>query len=284
MNKKVKNLEKEIDKHEQYSCRNCLLVHRIVETDDEVTDDLVIDTISPKMNIEISLANLDRTHRIGKKQPGQNKPRPMILKLSRYNVTKKVFSNKKIPRGSNVSITESLIPKRKEILKKARIEHWFTNVWTSDGKILYKSATDNKVKLYYEWHWSSGMVIVAVNGSKVLCFLMLFTSFIFLKGGLVFYFFLFQNIYFSDNAPLLNNILIKNITENFLQFLISNLSFSLQKYCLDFTEFYKNSHVLLWRFNYSILNIMKTMSNATNYNFISNRSSLLREYWPLKRG
>ena len=59
MNKKVKNLEKEIDKHEQYSRRNCLLVHRIVETDDEVTDDLVIDTISPKMNIEISLANLD---------------------------------------------------------------------------------------------------------------------------------------------------------------------------------------------------------------------------------
>ena len=150
MNKKVKNLEKEIDKHEQYSRRNCLLVHRIVETDDEVTDDLVIDTISPKMNIEISLANLDRTHRIGKKQPGQNKPRPMILKLSRYNVRKKVFSNKKIPRGSNVSITESLIPKRKEILKKARIEHWFTNMWTSDGKILYKSATDNKVKLYYE--------------------------------------------------------------------------------------------------------------------------------------
>ena len=34
MNKKVKNLEKEIDKHEQYSHQNCLLVHRIVETDD----------------------------------------------------------------------------------------------------------------------------------------------------------------------------------------------------------------------------------------------------------
>ena len=46
MNKKVENLEKEIDKHEQYSRRNCLLVYRIVETDDEVTDDLVIKMIS----------------------------------------------------------------------------------------------------------------------------------------------------------------------------------------------------------------------------------------------
>ena len=70
MSKKVENLEKEIDKHEQYSRQNCLLVHGIVETDDEVTDDLVIKTISPKMKIEISPVDLDRTHRIGKKKAG----------------------------------------------------------------------------------------------------------------------------------------------------------------------------------------------------------------------
>ena len=63
---------------------------------------------------------------------------------------KKVFSNKKNLKGSDVSITESLSPKRMEILKKARIEHGFTNVWTSDGKILYKSSTENKAKLYCE--------------------------------------------------------------------------------------------------------------------------------------
>ena len=53
MNKKVKNLVKEIDKQEQYSHRNCLLVNRIVKTDDEVTDDLVTETISKKMNIHL---------------------------------------------------------------------------------------------------------------------------------------------------------------------------------------------------------------------------------------
>ena len=45
---------------------------------------------------------------------------------------------------------ESLTPKRMEILKKATIEHELTNAWASDGKILYKSATDSKVKLYYK--------------------------------------------------------------------------------------------------------------------------------------
>ena len=150
MNKKAENLEKEIDKHEQYSRRNYLLVHGIVETDDEVMDDLVIETISTNMNIEISPADLERTQRVGKKKPGQNKPRPIIVKLSRDNVRKKAFSNKKNLKGSNESITEDLIPKRMEILKNARIEHGLTNVWTSDGMTLYNSATDDKVKLYYE--------------------------------------------------------------------------------------------------------------------------------------
>ena len=63
---------------------------------------------------------------------------------------------------------------------------------------------------------------------KFCVFYMPFTSFIFLNRNLVSYFFFFESIYFSDNVPLTNNILIKNITENFIQF-------SLQKYCLDYT-------------------------------------------------
>ena len=79
------------------------------------------------------------------------------------------------------------------------------------------------------------MVIVAVNESRDLWFLYAFYIFHFFEGDLVSYFFVFQNIYFSENAPSINNIFIKNIIENILQFLISNLFFSSQKYFLDFT-------------------------------------------------
>ena len=85
------------------------------------------------------------------------------------------------------------------------------------------------------------MIIVVINGSKDFGFYMFSTFFIFLEGDLVSYFFLFQNIYFSENVPLINNIFIKNvifiknIIENILQFLISNLLFSLKKCCLHFT-------------------------------------------------
>ena len=95
MNKKLENHEEEIDKHEQYSHQNCLLFHGIVETDNVVFNSLVIETISTKMNIEISPVDLYRMHRIGKKKAYQNKLKLIIVKLSRYNVKKKIFPTKK---------------------------------------------------------------------------------------------------------------------------------------------------------------------------------------------
>ena len=71
------------------------------------------------------------------------------------------------------------------------------------------------------------MVTVVVNGSKNLCFYMLFIFFIFFEGDLVTYFFC-KKIYLSGNAPLTNDIFIEYIIENILHFLISNLLFSLQ--------------------------------------------------------
>ena len=65
MNKKVEHLEKEIGKDEQRCCRNCLLVHvhEILETDGEVTDDLVIETVSTSIckNIFACLFSIHNT-------------------------------------------------------------------------------------------------------------------------------------------------------------------------------------------------------------------------------
>ena len=44
-------------------------------------------------------------------------------------------------------MTESLTPKRREILKKARLEHGFASLYTSDGKILYNISTENILKV-----------------------------------------------------------------------------------------------------------------------------------------
>ena len=66
------------------------------------------------MNTEVSPVDLYRTHRYRKKKDGQNKPRQIIVILSRQNVRKKLFSNKTIPNWSNVRITEGLTSKRNQ--------------------------------------------------------------------------------------------------------------------------------------------------------------------------
>ena len=64
---KVQDLEKEMERQEQYSRRNCILIHGLKEEMDESTDDRVLKLFTEELNESILLANLERTHRIGKK-------------------------------------------------------------------------------------------------------------------------------------------------------------------------------------------------------------------------
>ena len=119
MAQKIDKLENLVNWQEQYSRRNCLLVHRIVETNDENTDDLFLKTINEKLDVDITGNEIDRSHRIGR-QKDERRPRPIIVKLTRYNTRKKVFASKRKLKGTGVSITESLTAKRREQLNKTR--------------------------------------------------------------------------------------------------------------------------------------------------------------------
>ena len=149
MAQRIDKLKHLVDRQEQYLRRNCLLVQGIAETNDENIRDLVLKTINEKLDVEIKENEIDRSHRIGRKKDGQ-KPRPTIIKLKRYNIRKKVSASKKKLKGTGVSITESLTAKTMEQLNKAREEHSYTNVWTTDVKILFKHPNVNKSNIFYD--------------------------------------------------------------------------------------------------------------------------------------
>ena len=128
---------------------NHLLVHGIAETNNENTDDLVLKTINEKLDVEITENEIDRSHRIGRKKEGK-RPRPIIVKLTRYNTRKQVFASKRKLKETGVSITENLAARKVEQLNKAREEPDFTNVWSTDGKILFKRPNKNKSNLFYD--------------------------------------------------------------------------------------------------------------------------------------
>ena len=127
----VKNLEKKTNDQEQYSRRNCLLIHGLNETKTENMDKMVLDVINDKLNMEMSQVSIDRSHRLGKRKGACQKSRAIIVKFTRYKDRNHVFRNKKILKGSGISVTESLTLKRMEHLKKVVIQKFIILKWFS---------------------------------------------------------------------------------------------------------------------------------------------------------
>ena len=67
-----------VDELEQYSRRNCLMLHDVRELECKNTIDVIIKTIKEEMDIDTWEKDLDWTHRIGnpKKVSKKGRPRP----------------------------------------------------------------------------------------------------------------------------------------------------------------------------------------------------------------
>ena len=76
----------------------------------------------------ITIHDIDRTHRLGKRKPDNNVTRPIIVKFARYNVRDRIFKTKKKLKGKNNSIKESLTKRSVIELKKAREMYDFRKV------------------------------------------------------------------------------------------------------------------------------------------------------------
>ena len=69
------------------------MIHGIKEDKDEVTENMVVNMLQDKLELDISKKDIDRAHRIGK--PSPRKKRPITMKFVRNNDCHKVYSNKK---------------------------------------------------------------------------------------------------------------------------------------------------------------------------------------------
>ena len=125
-----------------------MLIQGLTEIKTEDTDEMCLGVINNKLNVETSQVSIDRSHRLGKQKGHGQKPRAIIVKFTRYKDRHHVFRNKKLLKGTGISVTESLTVKRMEHLKKAREQNGFGNAWTQDGKIMFK-GNDGNPKVSY---------------------------------------------------------------------------------------------------------------------------------------
>lgn len=133
----VEDQEYRIDDQEQYSRRNCLVLHNVPEHPGEDPYKCVEGFFKEKLGVNVGKQFLDRVHRLNtrNKPKTEQQGRPMIVKFSHYHKREEVFNNKKLLKGSNVSITESLTQARLSLLKKCKDRYGNRSVWSMDGKI-----------------------------------------------------------------------------------------------------------------------------------------------------
>ena len=97
---------------EQYSRRNCLVVHGIPESKED-SGDAVLHVFNGQLNVPVTPHSIDRSHRLGRFQQSSNKPRPVIVKFVSYETRRQVFSAKRRLKGTKVVITENLTEAQK---------------------------------------------------------------------------------------------------------------------------------------------------------------------------
>ena len=150
-------LHLEIDKLEQYGRRNCLLFHGVKEQEGaatrsqtENTDAIVVSIMKEKLGLEISEADLDSSHRLGRKVPNvqpRPRPRPIIVKFLSHNIRSQVYRNKRKLKGLGLGISESLTKKRAELYSTVSRHPNVSTVWTNDGRIIVLLSDKRKVVL-----------------------------------------------------------------------------------------------------------------------------------------
>ena len=65
LNVRLDKDDRVLDLQEQYSRRNCLLIHGIDEENQENTDEVVIHILKKEIDEEIAHLDIDRSHRLG---------------------------------------------------------------------------------------------------------------------------------------------------------------------------------------------------------------------------
>ena len=75
-----------------------------------------------------------------------------MVKFVRYADRRNIFINKKHLKGKSVSFVEGLTKERMIKLKEEEEQYGFIQVWTIDGKILFKEddSPSTKSKIYYK--------------------------------------------------------------------------------------------------------------------------------------
>ncbi|XP_035699286.1 uncharacterized protein LOC118431946 [Branchiostoma floridae] len=118
---------------EQYSRRNCLLLHGATTSDSDSVS-VVLDLAKNKLGVTLSESEIDRAHPLpGRKESNSGRKPPIVIKFVSYNTRNKIFTAKSKLKGSGMYITEHLTRENAQLLRETRAK--LGTAWSFDGRI-----------------------------------------------------------------------------------------------------------------------------------------------------
>ena len=144
-----------VDDLEQYSRRSCLRISGIKETDDESTDDLVLE-LAARIDVDVAPSDIHRSHRVGPRKPapsgGQIRPREIIVRFNNSQARLDLLKGRRTLRQlkDGVFINEDLTQYRKHLAYQCRKlvkENKLSKTWVYNGNIFVETRDGNKVKI-----------------------------------------------------------------------------------------------------------------------------------------
>lgn len=150
LKQKVKTLEEAIDSADQYSRRNCLRITGIPATENESTDEIVIN-LARDIGVPLEIHDIDRSHRLGRQAFGNEpspRPRDIVVKFSTYRMRAKFYKARVLTKSRGhrgVYVNEHLTKARSKLLYHARCRvksKQLKSAWSFDGLIFVKHPDD----------------------------------------------------------------------------------------------------------------------------------------------
>ena len=160
LEEEVNDLKAAMDDAEQYARRNCLILSGVEEREGECTDELVTNICKKELDIELTVEDIDRSHRLGtppssgessdghptRSSQHRRRLRNIIMKFTNYRIREKIYSSRKELRksssGTPLYINESLTKERSSLFWKIKK--------AINGVIVVKPPNGRRIKVTRE--------------------------------------------------------------------------------------------------------------------------------------
>lgn len=134
------------DELEQYGRRNAVRIGNVThdEIQDGGTDDYVIKLANDTLGVKLTSNDISRSHMSSAIRDGRCQ---ILCKFVGYNIRKRIMKSKTKLKGSRLYITEDLTRRRSKTLNHLLAHKRANNiaqVWSSDGRIMYKVEQGDK--------------------------------------------------------------------------------------------------------------------------------------------